>query len=110
MGDNVEVDPADVRLAGEHVDAHASNFLAAHVAAHERIAAAQGGFIGPAAVALAELVAHWTHETASHHRELYEHADNLRKAASNYETSDTDAGTIIDAAVSDLAERMGIGM
>jgi len=109
MGDELEVDPVDARASGEHVDAHALNLLAGHAAAHERIANAQRGFVGESAAALAELVAHWEEESASHHRELCEHADNLRTAAAKYETTDIDEGSHLDAAASDLAERMSAG-
>ncbi|WP_343709076.1 type VII secretion target [Mycobacterium sp.] len=108
MHQNLGVDSADVRLAGGQVDVHAGNFLAGHVAAHERIAGAQKGFIGDSAAALAELAAHWKEETASHHRELCEHTENLRTAAGKYETTDVDEMTNLDGAVSDLARRMGI--
>ncbi|WP_158090878.1 type VII secretion target [Mycobacterium palustre] len=110
MGDDLRVDPIDARLAGEHVDTHAADLLAAHVAAHERTAAAQAGFIGESAAALAELAAHWKDETASHHGELCEHADKFRTAADKYDTTDTDARSNIDAAAEELAERMGMGM
>jgi uncharacterized protein YukE len=109
MGDNLEVDPVDARASGEHVATHAANLLAGHAAAHERIATTQSGFIGESAAALAELAAHWQEESASHHRELCEHADNLRTAAAKYETTDTDEGSHLDAAASDLAERMSAG-
>lgn len=108
MDDNLRVDPARVRLAGEHVDGHATKFLAGHVSAQERIEAAQSGFIGDSTAALAELTAHWKQETASHHRELSEHAESLRAAAAKYDTTDSDAGATINAAVSDVARRMGI--
>ncbi|MCV7257892.1 WXG100 family type VII secretion target [Mycobacterium shimoidei] len=108
MNDHLRVDPVRVHLAGDEVDEHAANLLAGHMAANERIAAAQGGFIGDSAAALAEPAAHWKEETASHHRELSEHAENLRAAAASYDTTDTDAGATINAAVSDVARRMGI--
>ncbi|MCV7260999.1 MULTISPECIES: type VII secretion target [Mycobacterium] len=110
MDGNLEVDAVHLRLAGQEADTHADNFLAGHVAAHERIAAAQTGFIGESAAALAELAAHWKDETAAHHREVSEHAEKFRTAAGEYETTDTDAEATIDATVSDLAERMGMGM
>ncbi|ORW09026.1 WXG100 family type VII secretion target [Mycobacterium kyorinense] len=110
MGDNLQVDPVQARVAGEHVDTHATNFLAGHAAAHERIATTQSGFIGESAAALAELTEHWKDETAAHHRELCEHADKLRTAAAKYETTDTDAGATIEASVADLAQRMSMGM
>ncbi|WP_085241056.1 type VII secretion target [Mycobacterium kyorinense] len=109
MDENLGVDSADVQLAGEHVDTHAADLLAGHGAAHERIAAAHGGVIGESAAALAELAAYWTDETASHHGELCNHADDLRTAADKYDATDTDARTTIDATVSDLAERMSAG-
>lgn len=110
MGDNLEVDPVAARMAGEHLDTHATDFLAGHAAAHERIAAAESGFIGESAAALAELMEHWKDESAAHHRELSEHADKFRTAADKYETTDTGAGATIDASVADLAQRMGRGM
>lgn len=108
MGENLRVDPLDVRFAGEQVDANAGDFLTGHGAAHERIAAAQAGFIGDSAAALAELAAHWQEESASHHRELCEHAESLRTAGVEYEATDTDGATNLDAAASKVAKRMGI--
>lgn len=108
MAEHLRVDPVDVRFAGEQVDAHAGDFATGHAAAHERIAAAQSGFVGDSAAALAELTAHWQEETARHHRELCGHADNLRTAGVEYETTDTDAATKLDAAASRVAKRMGI--
>lgn len=108
VGKNLRVDPVDVRFAGEQVDANAGDFLKGHTAAHERIAAAQAGFIGDSAAALAELTAHWQEESASHHRELCEHAEGLRFTGAEYETTDTEGATNLDAAASRVAKRMGI--
>ncbi|SRX92145.1 hypothetical protein MSP7336_00369 [Mycobacterium shimoidei] len=108
MDEDLRVDPVGVRAAGKQVDEQAESFLAGHVAANERIAAAQNGFIGESAAALAGLAAHWKEESASHHRELRQHGEDLLAAAAKYETADTDAATTLDAAASDVAERMGI--
>jgi uncharacterized protein YukE len=105
---DLRVDPVEVRLAGGQVDGHAGDFLAGHVAANARIAAARRGFIGDSVVALGELAAHWNEESASHHRELCEHAEDLRAAAGIYEATDTDVATTIEAAAADLAKRMEI--
>jgi uncharacterized protein YukE len=108
MAEGLRVDPVDVRVAGAQVDGHAESFLAGHAAANERIAASRGGFIGDSAAALAGLADYWKQESAAHHRELCEHAEDLRAAAAEYETTDTDAVTDMDAAVVDLATRMGL--
>jgi uncharacterized protein YukE len=105
---DLRVDPVDVRLAGEHVDGHAANFLVGHMVANARIAAAQRGFIGDSVAALAGLAAHWNEETANHHRELCEHAEDLRTAAGKYESTDADAATTFEVAAADLAMRMEI--
>lgn len=108
MDENLRVDPADVHLAGCHVDVHAGEFSSGHASTHQRIAAARGGFIGASAAALAAMTADWVDESAAHHRELCGHADDLRAAAARYQTTDTEATTHIDAAAAKLAKRMGI--
>jgi len=104
----LRVNPADLRLGGEHVDVHAEDLLSRHADAHDRIAGAAPGFIGTSAAALTGLHAHWETESAGHYRELVAHGEQLRSAAGSYETSDTDAAAEINEGTSDLAGRMGI--
>lgn len=108
MAEDLRVNPTDVRMGADHVDTHTLDLLSRHTSAHERIAAAQSGWIGAAAAALAERVAHWEAESAAHCAELYGHGEDLRRAAASYESSDTGAASNIDNVSSGLVDRMGL--
>lgn len=108
MDQDLRVNPADLRLWASRADAHAANLRSEHASAHERITAAQTGFIGASLAALAARLAHWEEETAAHHAELIVHSEHLRSAAKRYaDTDDAEAARLNDGA-SGLADRMNL--
>ncbi len=102
MSEKLRVDPLEVRMAADHVNAAADSLRSAHGAAHERMGAAQAGWIGTSAAGLSATTTKWEEESASHCTELLEHAEDLRSAAAEYVRTDDNAATEIDSAGSNL--------
>lgn len=102
MGDQLWVDPVEVAMAADHVDVAAEGLRSAHGSAHERMGAAQTGWIGASAAALAAATAKWEDESAGHYNGLVDRVEALRSAASQYAGTDTQGGAAIDAAAMNL--------
>lgn len=107
MGEDVRVDPLEVRMASDHVDVAADGLRSAHGSAHERMGAAQAGWIGSSAAALAATAAKWEEESAGHYTELVGHVEGFRSAAARYVNTDTEKASEIEDAGSNLGS-MGL--
>jgi len=108
MGKSLGVNSVDLNAAAGEVDTAADDLAVQHASAHERVAAAQAGWIGASAAALAARVAQWEEETVDHYTELVTHSDHLRSAAADYADTDADAASGIDSAVCKLSDDMGL--
>jgi WXG100 family type VII secretion target len=102
MGKDMRVDPVTLRASAGEVDVSADDLRAQHGSAHERIAAAQAGWIGASAAALTAKAAQWEKESATHYTELVKHGHHFRSAAASYLETDSEAGAEIDNAGSNL--------
>lgn len=99
MAKDLRVDPLEVRMAADHVGVAADALRSAHASAHERVGAAQAGFIGVSATALTAMAAKWEEESVGHYAELVAHTEGLRSAAAQYVATDsTEAAEIAEAA------------
>lgn len=107
MSENLRVDPLEVRMAADHVNAAADSLRSAHGAAHERMGAAQAGWIGSSAAGLSATTTKWEEESAGHCTELIKHAEDLRSAAARYVRTDDHAASEIDSAKPNLGS-MGL--
>jgi WXG100 family type VII secretion target len=107
MGEDLRVDPLEVRMASDHVDVAADGLRTGHGSAHERMGAAQAGWIGSSAAALAATAAKWEQESASQYAELVGHVEDFRAAAARYVNTDSDGASQIDNAASKLGS-MGL--
>lgn len=95
-------------MAADHVDLAADNLRAGHGSAHERMGAAQAGWIGTSAAALASAAAKWEQESAGLYSEIAGHAGDFRAAAARYVTTDDQQASDIDSAASKLIGDMGL--
>ena len=102
MGDELRVDPLEVRMAADHVDVAAEGLRTAHGSALERMGTAQAGWIGSSAAALAATATKWEQDSAAHYTELVGHVEGFRSAAAQYVSTDNQESTEIDAAGSNL--------
>lgn len=102
MSEKLRVDPLEVRMAADHVNAAADSLRSAHGEAHERMGAAQAGWIGTSAAGLSATTTKWEEESAAHYTGLLKHAEDLRSAAAKYVRTDDNAATEIDSAGSNL--------
>ncbi|VEG45287.1 WXG100 family type VII secretion target [Mycolicibacterium flavescens] len=102
MSDNLRVDPLEVRMAADHVNAAADSLRSAHGTAHERMGAAAPGWIGSSAPGLSATTTKWEEESAAHYTELLKHAEDLRSAAEKYVRTDDNAATEIDSTGANL--------
>jgi uncharacterized protein YukE len=88
--DRVRVNPDDLLVSGARVDFHADGVLADHRVADARIGAAQAGWVGLSASALALKAAQWETVSAVLVGKLADHARALRTGAATFEFTDTD--------------------
>lgn len=102
MGDEVRVDPAEVRMAADHVDVAAEGMRTDHGSAQERIGTASAGWIGTSGEALAKLSTKWEEDSTRHYTDLIGHVEGFKSAAANYVGADNKAATEIDNAGPDL--------
>jgi uncharacterized protein YukE len=72
---DMRVDPVTLRASAGQTDVSADDLRAQHGSAHERIAAAQAGWIGASAVALTAKAAQWEEQSAAHYTELVKHGN-----------------------------------
>ncbi len=107
MGKDLRVDPAEVRMAADHVDAAADGLRADHGVAQERIGIAQAGWIGTSGDALAKVAAKWEDDSTAHYNALIAHVEGFKAAAAQYVGTDNQESADIDNATSNLGS-MGI--
>jgi len=107
MGEDLRVDPLEVRMAADHVDVAADGLRSGHGSAHERIGAAQSGWIGTSAAALAATAAKWEEESAGHITELVGHVEHFCSAAEQYASTDNDEASEIQSIATKLGS-MGL--
>ena len=102
MGKDLRVDPAEVRMAADHVDVAADGLRTDHGAAHERIGTAQAGWIGTSGEALSKVAAKWEDDSTKHYNELIGHVEGFKSAAAQYVGTDHQEATEIENAGPDL--------
>lgn len=90
-------------MAANHVDVAAHDLRSAHFSAHERMGAAQAGWIGSSMAALAATAAKWEAESAGHYAELVGHVEHFRSAAAQYANTDGDEASDIQG----IGSRLG---
>ena len=98
MGDELRVDPLDVRMAADHVDVAADGLRTDHGAALERMGTAKAGWIGTSGAALAKTATKWEQDSAAHYQDLVAHVEGFKSAAAQYVHTDNHESTEIDAA------------
>ena len=79
MGEDLRVDPLEVRMAADHVDVAAEGLRTAHGSALERMGTAEAGWIGSSATALAATATKWEQDSAAHYTELVGHVEGFRQ-------------------------------
>lgn len=102
MGKDLRVDPAEVRMAADHVDAAADGLRTDHGVAQERIGTAKAGWIGTSGDALSKVAAKWEEDSAAHYSELVAHVEGFNAAAAQYVGTDNQESADIDTAASNL--------
>ncbi len=102
MGEELRVDPAEVRMAADHVDVAADGLRTDHGAAQERIGTASAGWIGTSGEALSKVAAKWEEDSTKHYNELIGHVEGFKSAAANYVGTDNQQSTEIENAGPDL--------
>jgi WXG100 family type VII secretion target len=107
MGKDLRVDPADVRMAADHVEVAAEGLKSDHGTAQERIGTAQAGWIGTSGDALSKLATKWEQDSAAHYTDLVGHVEGFKAAAAQYVGTDDRESADIDAATSNLGS-MGL--
>jgi WXG100 family type VII secretion target len=107
MGKDLRVDPAEVRMAADHVDAAADGLRNDHGVAQERIGTAKAGWIGTSGDALSKVAAKWEEDSTRHYNELVAHVEGFKSAAAQYVGTDNQESTDIDNATSNLGS-MGL--
>ncbi|WP_006244462.1 WXG100 family type VII secretion target [Mycolicibacterium tusciae] len=102
MGEELRVDPAEVRMAADHVDVAAEGLRTDHGSAQERIGTAQAGWIGTSGDALSKVAAKWEEDSTKHYTDLIGHVEGFKSAAANYVGTDHHESTEIENAGPDL--------
>ena len=102
MGKDLRVDPAEVRMAADHVDVAADGLRTDHGAAQERIGTAQAGWIETSGEALSKVAAKWEDDSTKHYNELIGHVEGFKSAAAQYVGTDHQEATEIENAGPDL--------
>ncbi len=108
MADSLGVDTVALHASAGAVDATADDFRLGHATAHTRMAAAQGGWIGASAAALAAKTAEWETDTDEHYADLVSRGHQMRSASAQYADTDATASSAVDAAASRLVGEMGL--
>jgi len=100
MAKDLRVDLAAVQAAADGIDSEADALRAAHAVVHDRIAAAQSGWIATSRSALASATTKWEEESAVRYTHLITHASDCRSAVACYsETDNSNAMEIEGTAV-----------
>jgi WXG100 family type VII secretion target len=102
MGEELRVDPVEVRMAADHVDVAAEGLRTDHGSAQERIGTASAGWIGTSGDALSKMAAKWEEDSTKHYNDLIGHVEGFKSAAANYVGTDTQEATQIENAGPDL--------
>lgn len=99
----LKVDPTELRLTAEQIEAHAGDFLRDHQAAHWRASSCQTSLgSGLAAAALPGMLAGWEEHGTRFGKHFVTHAEGHREAADRYAATDADGASGIDNAGSAL--------
>ena len=96
MPKDLKVDPVDLRMSSDHMDAHHADLLAAHTAANSDIEAAQSGWVGTSATALQAKFAEWQEATTAITTDLAAHATAFQNAAHAYVSVDDQGAERLD--------------
>ncbi|MDT5181410.1 MAG: hypothetical protein QOJ95_5608 [Mycobacterium sp.] len=91
MGDQLEVDPIDLRMSSDHMDMHHSELRAAHTSANDVLEGAQPGWVGASAAALQSMIAEWQATTTSLCGDIAAHGAAYLAAADGYTRHDTNS-------------------
>lgn len=83
----LKVDPTELHVAADKLDGQASEFLAAHGAAHSRASQVRLGS-GLASAALPQMAAAWEADSARFSKEFATNAEKHREAAIHYTKTD----------------------
>lgn len=102
MGEELRVDPAEVRMAADHVDVAADGLRTDHGTAQERIGTASAGWIGTSGEALSKVAAKWEEDSTRHYNELIAHVEGFMSAAASYVGTDNQQSIEIGNAGPDL--------
>jgi WXG100 family type VII secretion target len=102
MGEELRVDPIEVRMAADHVDVAAEGLRTDHGSAQERIGTASAGWIGTSGDALSKVAAKWEEDSTKHYNDLIGHVEGFKSAAANYVGTDNQEATEIENAGPDL--------
>jgi hypothetical protein len=97
----LNVDPNELRMAADRLDAHADEFLNDHQSTHARAGQVRLGS-GLAAAALPEMLAGWEADGVRFGQHFGIHAEGHREAATRYVRTDTDNADEIGNAGSGL--------
>ncbi|MCV7288203.1 WXG100 family type VII secretion target [Mycolicibacterium wolinskyi] len=97
MANELQVDAVAVSTAAGRIDTAADGLRAAHAAVHDRIAAAQAGWVGSSAAALAGATAKWQEQSSARYTEMIRHAADYRTAAANYTSTDESEAADVEA-------------
>ena len=96
MGEDLRVDPLEVRMAADHVDVAAEGLRTDHSTAQERIGTAQAGWIGTSGDSAVPTAAKWEQDSTAHYNELVGHVEGFRSAAAQYVSTDNQESTEIE--------------
>ncbi|MGV0812047.1 WXG100 family type VII secretion target [Mycolicibacterium boenickei] len=98
MANDLRVDLPSVQAAAEKIETAADGLRAAHGAVHDRITAAQSGWIGASGTALTTATGKWEEESAARYTELIGHAADYRSAVASYGATDESEAYDVEAA------------
>lgn len=94
----LQVDAVDLGLSAAVIDSLADEVRAAHADADARIEAAQSGWVGASAAAMAAKRAAWQGFTSGMYAEMAAHSAKFRAAAHEFQATDSHGAEAIDAA------------
>lgn len=98
MANDLRVDLPSVQAAAEQIEVAAEGLRSAHSAVHDRITAAQSGWIGTSGSALPTATGKWEDESAARYTELIGHAAGYRSAVASYSATDESKASDVQAA------------
>lgn len=95
MPEPLRVDPTDLFLSSNHLDAHHTRHTEVHEAAHATIESSLPGWVGSSAAALQDKLAHLQQVAAHVGNELAHHRDAFQQIGHTYQNLDEDSATNI---------------